>query len=232
MTEVGRVVALWRYPVKSMAGEALDEVEVSWHGFAGDRRWGFIQDGLVRSSFPWLTIRERPAMWHYQPFFSEPERPEKSPTLVRTPDGQELDVTDPALAAELGGGVRLIKQNRGVFDIAPLSLISTQTVGRIGVLAGAELTPQRFRPNLVVEASGEFPEDGWVGSVLRVGGFSLRVDQRDERCVMINVDPVSTERDPSILKTAGRERDACLGVYGTTVEPGRVALGDPVIRES
>ncbi len=43
MTVVGRVVALWRYPVKSMAGEELDGAEVSWHGLAGDRRWAFIR---------------------------------------------------------------------------------------------------------------------------------------------------------------------------------------------
>src|SRR5690348_3845229 len=231
MREVGRVAALWRYPVKSMAGQALDEVEVSWQGFAGDRRWAFIQDGLVRSHFPWLTIRERPDMWHYEPFFTDPDQPNKSPTFVRTPSGRELDVVDPALAEELGDGVRLIKQNRGVFDQAPLSLISTQTVAGIGALAGAELTPLRFRPNLVVDASGDFPEEDWVGSVLRIGGFSMRVDQKDERCVMINIDPVSTERNNAVLKAAGRERDACLGVYGTTVQPGRVAIGDPVALE-
>jgi MOSC N-terminal beta barrel domain len=59
MTVVGRVAALWRYPVKSMAAEALDDAEVSWHGFAGDRRSAFIRDGQVRSGFPWLTIRDR-----------------------------------------------------------------------------------------------------------------------------------------------------------------------------
>jgi uncharacterized protein YcbX len=225
---IGRVVGLWRYPVKSMAGHALDEVEVSWQGFAGDRRWAFIQDGLVRSHFPWLTIRERPDMWHYEPFFTEPEQPNKSPSFVRTPSGQELDVVDPALAEELGDGIRLIKQNRGVFDQAPLSLISTQTVAGLGALAGAELTPLRFRPNLVVDASGDFPEEEWVGSVLRIGGFSMRVDQKDERCVMINIDPATTERNNAVLKSAGRELDACVGVYGTTVEPGRVAIGDPV----
>jgi uncharacterized protein len=60
MTEVGRVATLWRYPVKSMAAEELDAVEVSWHGLAGDRRWAFIRDQQVRSGFPWLTIREPP----------------------------------------------------------------------------------------------------------------------------------------------------------------------------
>jgi uncharacterized protein YcbX len=62
--EIGRVVGLWRYPVKSMAGEALDQVEVSWNGLAGDRRWAFVRDGMVRSGFPWLTLRERPEMGH------------------------------------------------------------------------------------------------------------------------------------------------------------------------
>ena len=64
---VGRVVGLWRYPVKSMAGEELSEVEVSWHGLAGDRRWAFVRDGMVDSGFPWLTIRQRADMGHYRP---------------------------------------------------------------------------------------------------------------------------------------------------------------------
>ena len=75
MTVVGRVVALWRYPVKSMAGEELDGAGVSWHGLAGDRRWAFIRDGQVRSGFPWLTMRERPELARYRPRFAEPGRP-------------------------------------------------------------------------------------------------------------------------------------------------------------
>jgi hypothetical protein len=57
---VGRVVGLWRYPVKSMAAETLAEVDVSWHGLVGDRRWAFVREGAERSGFPWLTLRERP----------------------------------------------------------------------------------------------------------------------------------------------------------------------------
>ena len=134
MTVVGRVAALWRYPVKSMAAEGLERAEVSWHGLAGDRRWAFIRAGQVRSGFPWLTIRELPELAHYRPRFAEPDRPNASVTLVRTPSGGELDVADPALAAELGPGVRVIKSDRGIFDTLPLSLLTTQTLA--GLAAG------------------------------------------------------------------------------------------------
>jgi uncharacterized protein YcbX len=232
--EIGRVAELWRYPVKSMAGERLDEAEISWHGLAGDRRWAFVRPDLERSNFPWLTIRERPAMAHFTPSLSEPGRPDDSPAVVRTPDGAELDVTDPALAALLGDGVRVIKQNRGIPDIAPLSLMTTATIAGLAQLVDARVDVRRFRPNLLVEPSGDepFPEDGWVGSVLRIGAARMRVDQRDRRCVMINVDPDTTERDAAVLRAVARERDTCLGVYGTTVEPGRVAVGDPVVLEA
>jgi len=229
MTEVGRVAALWRYPVKSMGAEPLEEIEVAWHGFAGDRRWAFVRSGIERSGFPWLTIRERSDMGNYLPSFADPSRPDDSRTVVRTPGGDELEVVDPALAAELGEGVRVIKQNRGVFDAAPLSLISTQSVAALGALVGSELDPRRFRPNLLIEASEAFEEETWVGRVLRVGGMRMRVDRQDERCVIVTVDPVTSERNPAVLRAIAQERETCAGVYGATVTPGHVAVGDPVV---
>src|SRR4051812_20433746 len=177
---VGRVAALWRYPVKSMAGEALSEADVAWHGLSGDRRWAFVREGLERSGFPWLTIRERADMWHYEPSFEDPGRPDASKTIVRTPSGTSFDVVDPELAAELGHGAHVIKQNRGVFDAMPLSLITTQTVARVGEWLGLDLEPKRFRPNLLVDAAARepFQEDEWIGSGLRGGGGSVRLAQR------------------------------------------------------
>ena len=221
---VGRVAELWRYPVKSMAGERLAAADVGWAGVAGDRRWAFVRPGLERSGFPWLTIREAPAMARHVPRFAEPDRPDESRTLVTTPDGRELDVVDPALAAALGEGVRVIKNHVGLFDVMPLSVISTASIAAVG----DELEVRRFRPNLLVEADGAFPEDAWVGAELAIGDLVMRVDQRDQRCVLVNVDPDTGERDPSVLKTIARERDACLGVYGTVVRPGGVREGDDV----
>jgi uncharacterized protein len=232
---VGRVVGLWRYPVKSMAGEPLTEVEVSWHGLSGDRRWAFIRDGLTQSGFPWLTLRERGDMSHYLPSFVDPAQPDKSSTLVRTPSGIVFDVTDPKLATELWPqGARVIKQNRGVFDTFPLSLITTQTIGRLGEMVGAQLDVQRFRPNILVEAAEQAPflEDSWMGCVLRIGGMRMRVDKRDGRCVVITIDPASSERNPAILRAVARDRQGCLGIYGSTVQPGRAAVNDLVLIES
>src|SRR4051794_35245860 len=210
-----------------MAAEALSSVEVGWAGFEGDRRWAFVRGDVPRSGFPWMTIRENAAMLEHVPRFVDVDRPDKSRVAVRTPGGSELDVIDPALAASLGDDVRVIKQDRGVFDAMPLSLITTESIAQLSSLVGYELEPQRFRPNLLVESDER--EDAWVGRVLRIGGMTMRVDQRDDRCVIITIDPVTHERDPAVLRTIARERSNCIGVYGSTVQEGRVRVGDEVL---
>jgi uncharacterized protein YcbX len=217
-----------------MAGESLTETEVSWHGLAGDRRWAFIRNDVPRSGFPWLTLRECPDMACYRPWFTDPLAAERSTLMVRTPAGTDLDVLDPELGRALqADGVRVIKQDRGAFDTFPLSIISTQTIASLTRVVDTPLDPRRFRPNLLVEASGDgdYPEDVWVGCTLRIGGVRLRVDKRDGRCVVITIDPDSRERNPAILRSVASERQGCLGVYATTVQPGRIGIDDEVVIE-
>ena len=99
---------------------------------------------------------------------------------------------------------------------------------------GSQLEVKRFRPNIVVETfdDAEYPEDAWVGSVVNFGDVKMRVDKRDKRCVVVTVDPVTTERDPAILRAITENRESCLGVYGSTVQPGRLSVGDSVTIES
>ena len=228
---VGRVAAVFRYPVKSMAAEPVEDVDVSWHGLAGDRRWAFVRPNVPSNGFPWLTLRERNDLNDYHPCWTDPARPDASAVVVRTPAGARLDVTSPILAAEIGEGVRVMKLDRGTFDTMPLSLITTRTVDSIGALLGADLNVLRFRPNLVVEPFGgeAFPENDWVGRALTVGTTWIRIDGRDKRCVVVNVDPITGRRDPAVLRAIATHRDTCLGVYGSTVRPGRVAVGDSVV---
>jgi uncharacterized protein YcbX len=235
MPLVGVVQELRRYPVKSMAAESLQSASVSWHGLAGDRRWAFIRPGTERNGFPWLTIREKPDLWRHVAYFADPADVESSKTMVRTPDGREWEVTDPDLASRLGEGVRVMKVYSGIFDTFPLSLLTVQSVEALSSLVGQTLTPLRFRPTLVINASQAepFSEERWAGAVLRIGELRCRLDQRDQRCMMVNIDPADTDSaNPAVLRTIAKERNAQFGMYGTTVQPGEVRIGDPVILES
>ena len=232
---VGRIVGLWRYPVKSMGAEALAEVDVAWHGLAGDRRWAFIKNGVPHNGFPWLTLRDRNNMGHYKPTMVQPARPDRSPLNVETPTGTVYSLTDTALAQELyPDGVQLIKQDQGIFDRFPLSLITTQTISQLSKEVGFSLDAQRFRPNFLVETFDQaaFPEDSWLGYTLRIGSMRMRVDNRDSRCIAITIDPETSERNPVVLRTVAKQRQGCLGVYGTPVKPGCIALNDEVFIEA
>jgi uncharacterized protein YcbX len=222
-----------------MAGEPLAAADVSWNGLAGDRRWGFALDDTAGSGFPWLTARRLPALVRYRPRLVTRDRPDGSPVVVTTPSGAELAVEDPALAAELAasqparhGAVRALKLDRGAFDSAPLSLVTTRALAGLATLVGRPVEVARLRPNILVEPAGgtdPFPEDGWVGATLAVGGAAVRVDRRDRRCVVVGVDPATGVRAPGVLRAIARHRDGQLGTYATPVAPGPVRVGDPVV---
>jgi uncharacterized protein len=228
--QVGIVTGLWRYPVKSMAAEALTSAYLSWAGLAGDRKWGFVRPASGQNGFPWYTIRDNPAMATYLPRLLDPQRPDKSAVQVRAPSGRTYDLTDPDLAGELGAGLRVMRLDRGVFDALPVSLITTATVSALCALAGVPVEERRFRPNLVIAPAPGTPyaEDQWVGCSLHVGDASVRVDRQITRCVTVNVDPGRGQSDAPLLKIIGRHRRARAGVYASTVRPGLVQLGDPV----
>jgi uncharacterized protein YcbX len=219
-TTVGRVAALFRYPVKSMAAEPLDAVEVSWHGLEGDRRWAFVRPDSAGMGFPWLTLRQNNGLNGYRPRLDERCRPK-----ITSPNGTERDVEDPLLAEELRA--HPMKLDRGTFDSAPLSLLTTHSLKSLTARLGEELDVRRFRPNILLEA--DCPEEDWLGRTVRIGALEMRVDRRDKRCVVVNVDPETGARDRKVLKAIVQERQTYLGVYGTTVHPGRVAVGDPVL---
>ena len=124
----------------------------------------------------------------------------------------------------------MIKQDRGVFDAFPLSLLTTQSVASLGASVGDDLDVRRFRPNLYIESDdgGDSPENSWIGETIQVGGMQMRIDKRDKRCVIITVNPVTTEKNPGILRSVAQERDSRFGVYGSPVQPGKVKIGDTV----
>src|SRR4051794_26702231 len=223
------VAAIYRYPVKAMAGESLAAAELRWHGLEGDRRYAFVQSDHT-GDFPWLTIRELPGLMLYRP--SAAAGPEEPPA-IHTPDGRRLGIADAALADELATAakrrIHLHRDHRGTFDSSAISVISLQSVQALSELVGRPLDPARFRPNIVIDAPGhEFPEETLIGRSLSLGSARVRLDRRDERCMVVNFDHRTAERQPEVLRAVAQHRAACIGVYGSVETPGVVKLGDPV----
>lgn len=237
--KVGEVEAIFRYPVKSMAGERLNVADLGWHGVEGDRRLAFrrLED---RGGFPWLTASKLPDLLLFTPM--PPGRADAElPSRIRTPEGRELEVFGSDLAADVaarhGSPVAMMHLNRGIFDEASISVMASATINEIGRLSGQPPDVRRFRPNIVIRSlqGAPFEEDGWVGGVLSVGDGStsatISVTNWDERCAMVNFDPESARPTPEVLKAIARVRDNRAGVYAAVTRRGRIAVGQPVFFE-
>jgi uncharacterized protein YcbX len=238
--ELGRVSAIFRYPVKSMAGELLDVARLGWHGIEGDRRLAFrrLND---KSGFPWLSASKLPELLLYKPFGLDSNTPERLPTHVRTPDGKEYELRSDELRKEVssrfGSDLELMNLKHGIFDESPISVISLATVHGVARESGRgkDLCDlRRFRPNVVIETESteRFAEDRWVGGELMFGegnsGAAVRVTMRDERCVMVNLDPDTAEKDSEVMKTVVRLNENYAGVYGTVIRAGELRVGQIV----
>ena len=236
MLRVGVIRRVARYPVKSMRGEAYASLPLTVQGFEEDRRFAFVQ-AESRSDFPWLTAREMPELVCWQTAVEKPGTPEVAVTVI-SPAGERWPVGSKelrqALERRLGKPVFLLRDHRGSFDVANVSLISEQTVQRIAEESQTEANPWRFRPNLLVNLEGgaAFDESKWVGRVLRLGDKArVAAIKVNRRCVMITLDPPTAQAAPQILKCVVQQHDKCAGIYATVLTPGEVRTGDGITLE-
>jgi uncharacterized protein YcbX len=235
--ECGVISGLYRYPVKSMRGESLSEAHLDWHGLDGDRRYAFVRQG-ANSGFPWFTGRDLSQLLLYTPRFLQPQDLKQSSIVVATPTGHDLPLEGPELAEELqqacGQAIFLFKLGRGAYDSQVLSLMSTASVAALGESAGMNLGSSRFRQNILIETRDgrPFQEEEWLDRVLAFGpdldGPRIRLNRRIIRCVMINIDPHTAERDARVLKTVAQSRDNGAGIYASVERSGTIRVGDPV----
>jgi uncharacterized protein len=242
--EIGHVEAIFRYPVKSMRGESLDATTVNWHGLDGDRRLAF-RRLAERGGFPWLTASKLPGLILFTPLQRDAGNAGNArsgdtvPTHVRTPEGEEMSLFGEALAADVGrrhgAPVEMMQLRHGIFDDAPISVITSETVREISRLAGTAADVRRFRPNIVVRSARAVPfeEDEWLGGVLTFGDAddapAVTVTMRDARCVMVNLDPDGGSPSPEVLKAVVRANQNNAGIYGAVTRIGRLAVGQSVV---
>ena len=231
--QVGRVLDVFRYPVKSMAGDRVGEAELDWQGIEGDRQYSFYRK-QDPSRFPWLSGRDLAELVRYRAVFNDPDMPRTSSVDVVTPSGDRLDLRDPALLEMLsdaaGWELGLLQVGRGAYDSMPVSIATTAAHSSVDSIHGRPVDRRRFRSNIVVEA--EVPPAEWLSGRLVFGeshdSAEILVTGGIPRCALITVDPDTGQRDPTILRTIAQSFGNDFGIYGTPARPGRLRAGDPV----
>jgi uncharacterized protein YcbX len=259
MSSIGTVGSLWRYPVKSMRGEDLNEAFVGFSGVYGDRLFAF-RSSASPKGFPYLTARELRKLLQYRPRFRYPDKaarpinlaeaeamgPGLNPAFaeppdlmvdVETPTGEILAIDDPGLLNVLRNGVpgrpelTLVRSDRAMTDCRPVSLISLQSVRRLGEAMGTSVDRRRFRANIYLDfnAANGFAENELIGRSIRIGSrVKISILERDPRCVMITLDPDTSESKPEILRHIAQAHQGMAGVYGAVLVEGLVRKGDAV----
>jgi uncharacterized protein YcbX len=195
-----------------MAGETLNVADINRQGIAGDR---IIQ---VRNAAGRIfSARTRPKLLRHTAMLAD-----NGDVLV---DGRPWNSKEVALDVEeaAGAGTRLVRSDAGDrFDVLPL-LVTTD-----GMFAAVGYDRRRFRPNLVIAGVEGLSERQWEGARLRINETVIGMDDLRARCIMTTYDPDTGEQDVNVLRRIQREFGGVLGLNSYVINPGRVAVGDPV----
>lgn len=241
MERVGTLQTLRRYPVKSMAGEDLSEVYVTYAGLVGDRVFAFV-DNENRTNFPWMTGRQGHEMILFKPrLLAPPETANEHPAAeqfqveVTVPEGKKFQMGEESFAryveSRFGRSVKLRFSERAMTDACPVSIFGLETVRALSDETGMKLDHRRFRANFYVawESSEPFYENSLVGKTVQIGEkLTVQVVEKDGRCIMITLDPETAKPSPEVLRTVSQKHEGCAGVYGAVLREGIARVNDPV----
>jgi uncharacterized protein len=199
---IGTLRAIYRYPVKSLRGEALDACALDADGLDGDRRRALVAGDA-------------------HPRAGKTYRGKENDRLHLIED------LDAALALAPGLTAAEDRDER-YFDAAPVSLILDRWLDGLSDYVGYRVEYQRFRPNLYVETAPgiAFNEDDLTGRELQLGEVTLRVLHPIERCVVTTYDLYGGESDPRILRYVAQARETWMGIYCDVPRAGIARTGD------
>jgi len=207
------IAELWRYPVKSLAGEQIDAAEIHADGIAGDRRVLVYNEQSRRV----ITSRTHPKLLGLKASLGRdgkalvnghPWNDSKSEQAIITAAGPY------ARLAEWDGLER--------FDILPLLVVTDGAIKEFGY------DHRRLRPNIVIGGVNGLAEREWAGRQMRIGKVLIEFAQLRERCVMTTYDPDTQERDPAVLKHIVKKFDGTLALDTAVIQGGRISVGDAV----
>jgi uncharacterized protein YcbX len=206
------VAELWRYPVKSLAGERLEQAEIRPDGMVGDR---LVQVYDARGHV--VTARKHPDLLGHRGTLGPDGEPRIDGWPWASPEAAA------AIAQAVGWKARLERfTGEERFDILPL-LVATD-----GAIAALGVDGLRLRPNIVVGGVDGLGEREWPGRRLRIGEVEIAVAQLRARCVMTTYDPDTQVQDPGVLRRIVREFGGTMALDCAVLAGGTVRLGDQV----
>ena len=206
------VAELWRYPVKSLAGERLEQAEIRPDGMIGDR---LVQVYDARGHV--VTARKHPDLLGHRGTLGPDGEPRIDGWPWASPEAAA------AITQAVGWKARLERfTGEERFDILPL-LVATD-----GAIAALGVDGRRLRPNIVVGGVDGLGEREWPGRRLRIGEVEIAVAQLRARCVMTTYDPDTQVQDPGVLRRIVREFGGTMALDCAALAGGTVRLGDPV----
>lgn len=205
------IAGLWRYPVKSLAGERLSTATIGRDGIPGDRVvW-------VRGPEGVRTSRRQYRLLGLQGTLG----PDASPLI----NGHPWESPEAlALVRAAAGDDAWMEASDDVerFDVLPL-LVATD-----GAVAAFGRDVRRLRPNLLIGGVHDLDERDWPGAELHIGSVTVRLDSLRGRCPMTTVDPDTLHRDPEVLRDIGRRFGGRLALNADVVREGTISVGDAV----
>lgn len=205
------VAGLWRYPVKTLAGEQLSSATLEPDGIPGDRLvWVLGPEGVrtARRHHRLLGLRGTLGPDGVPLINGHPWNTPRALALVRAAAGEDawLEASDPAER----------------FDMLPL-LVATD-----GAVAAFGRDIRRLRPNILIGGVAGLDETTWPGAELWIGDAIVRLDSLRARCPMTTVDPDTLDRDPEVLRDIGRRFRGRLALNAEVLHEGTISIGDPV----
>jgi len=205
------VKGLWRYPVKTLAGEALETAHLAPAGIPGDR---IVH---VRGPEGVRTSRRHHRLLGLNGTLDPDGRP-----LVNGRPWDSPEVL--ALVRRAAGDDAWLEPYEGLerFDILPL-LVATD-----GAVATFGRDVRRLRPNILIGGVQGMEEVHWPGGELQIGDAVVRLNSLRGRCPMTTVDPDTLEVDPEVLRDIGRRFGGRLALNADVLRPGAIRVGDPV----
>jgi uncharacterized protein YcbX len=211
MSNKMHVAELWRYPVKSLAGEQIDVAEIHADGIAGDRRV-LVYNEQTRNL---VTSRTHPKLLGLKATINA-----NGIVLVNGRPWDEPE-SEQAIITAAGPHARLIEWD-GLerFDILPLLVATDGAIKEFGY------DRRRLRPNIIIGGVDGLAEREWAGHRMRIGKVVIEFAQLRGRCVMTTYDPDTQEKNPKVLRDIVKKFDGTLALDTDVIQGGRISVGD------